>query len=258
MRLLSTLVLLLSWNAMAALTTKKVSWELDGAPYEGVLIADDKGPARPGLVMVPYWLGVTDEAVKQGELVAARGFVVLVADVYGTKNRPKNAQEAGKSAGVLKTDRAALRLRMTKALEVLLAQKNVKLDATKVGAIGFCFGGTAALELARTGAKLGGVVAFHAGLSSPTPEDASKIQGKVLALHGADDPTVPPDEVAAFETEMRAAKVDWQLVKFGGAVHSFTDPGANVPGRAMYHPVVAARAYSMMEALFSEVFAAKK
>ena len=148
MRLAATLLLLLSWNAMAALTTKKVSWELDGAPYEGVLIADDKGPARPGLVMVPNWLGVTDEAVKQGELVAARGYVVLVADVYGTKNRPKNFAEAGKSAGALKGDRAALRLRMTKALEVLLAQKSVKLDTTKVGAIGFCFGGTAALELA--------------------------------------------------------------------------------------------------------------
>lgn len=258
MRLIATLLLLLSWNAMAALTTKKVSWELDGAPYEGVLIADDKGAARPGLVMVPNWLGVTDEAVKQGELVAARGYVVLVADVYGTKNRPKNFTEAGKSAGALKGDRAALRLRMTKALEVLLAQKHPKLDTTKVGTIGFCFGGTAALELARTGAKLGAVVAFHAGLSSPTPDDAAKIQGKVLALHGADDPTVPPDEVAAFETEMRAAKVDWQLVSFGGTVHSFTDPGANMPGRAMYNPVVAARAYSMMDAMFGEVFAAKK
>lgn len=258
MRLALLALTLLTTNAMAAITTKKVSWELDNAPFEGVLVFDDKAPARPALVMVPNWLGVTDEAVKQAELVAGRGYVVLVADVYGTKSRPKNRDEAGKSAGALKNDRPALRRRTAKALEVLLAQKGVKLDPAKVGAIGFCFGGTAALELARSGAKLGAVVSFHGGLSSPTPDDAKNIVGKVLALHGADDPSVPPDEVAAFETEMRAGKVDWQLVSFGGAVHSFTDPGANMPGRAQYHPVVAARAYAMMDALFAEAFAPAK
>ena len=113
---------------------------------------------------MPNWLGVTPEAVKQGELVASRGYVVLVADVYGTKSRPTNRDEAGKAAGGLKGDRPLRRKRMAKALEVLLAQKDAKLDATKVGAIGFCFGGTAALELARAGAKLSGVVSFHGGL----------------------------------------------------------------------------------------------
>lgn len=258
MRRLLTAALLLPTFAMAATTTKTVTWDLDGAPYEGVLVFDDKAPPRPALVMVPNWLGVTPEAVKQAELVAARGYVVLVADVYGTKSRPKNRDEAGKLAGALKSDRPALRRRTAKALEVLLAQKTPKLDAAKVGAIGFCFGGTAALELARSGAKLGAVVSFHGGLSSPTPDDAKHITAKVLALHGADDPSVPPDEVAAFETEMRAGKVDWQLVSFGGAVHSFTDPNANMPGRAEYHPVVAARAYALMDALFAETFGAKK
>lgn len=245
-------------TAMAAPTTKKVAWELDGAPYEGVLVFDDKGPTRPALVMVPNWLGVTPDAVKQAELVASRGYVVLLADVYGAKSRPKNPAEAGAAAGGLKGDRPLLRKRVTKALEVLLAQKDVKLDATKVGAIGFCFGGTAALELARAGAKLSGVVSFHGGLSSPTPADAKNITGKVLALHGADDPTVPADEVAGFEAEMRAAKVDWQLVAFGNTVHSFTDPGANMPGRAQYSPVVAARAYALMDSWFAEAFSAAK
>ena len=243
---------------MSAPTTKKRSWELDGAAYEGVLVFDDKGPARPALVMVPNWLGVTPEAVKQGELVASRGYVVLVADVYGTKSRPKNRDEAGKVAGGLKGDRPQLRKRTAKALEVLLAQKDAKLDASKVGAIGFCFGGTAALELARSGAKLAGVVSFHGGLSSPAPDDAKNIMGKVLALHGADDPSVPPDEVAGFEAEMRAAKVDWQLVAFGNTVHSFTDPGANMPGRAQYSPVVAARAYALMDSWFAEAFTPAK
>ncbi|MBL8923532.1 MAG: dienelactone hydrolase family protein [Myxococcaceae bacterium] len=258
MRLLLSTALLLPGLAMASLTTKNIPWDLDGAPYEGMLVFDDKAAPRPALVMVPNWLGVTPEAVKQAELVAARGYVVLVADVYGTKSRPKNRDEAGKSAGALKSDRPALRRRVAKALEVLLAQKSPKVDASRVGAIGFCFGGTAVLELARSGAPLGAVVSFHGGLSSPTPDDAKSITAKVLVLHGADDPSVPPDEVAAFESEMRAAKVDWQLVSFGGAVHSFTDPNANVPGRASYHPVVAARAWAMMDALFAEVFATKR
>ncbi len=258
MRLLLAVLCLTASTAMSAPTTKKLAWELDGAPYEGVLVFDAKGPARPALVMVPNWLGVTPEAVKQGELVASRGYVVLVADVYGTKSRPANRDEAGKAAGGLKGDRPLLRKRMAKALEVLLAQKDAKLDATKVGAIGFCFGGTAALELARAGAKLSGVVSFHGGLSSPAPDDAKHIVGKVLALHGADDPSVPPEEVAGFEAEMRAAKVDWQLVAFGNTVHSFTDPGANMPGRAQYSPIVAARAYALMDSWFAEAFTPAK
>lgn len=258
MRLHLAVLLLTASTAMASATMKKVSWELDDAPYEGVLVLDEKGPKRPVLLMVPNWLGVTQEAVAQAELVASHGYAVLVADVYGTKSRPKNRDEAGKAAGALKGDRAQLRRRMGKALEVLMAQKHPKLDLTRVGAIGFCFGGTAALELARSGAKVAGVVSFHGGLSSPTPDDAKQIVGKVLALHGADDPSVPADEVSAFEAELRAAKVDWQLVSFGNAVHSFTDPNANTPGRAQYHPVVAKRAYALMDALFAEAFTPAK
>jgi dienelactone hydrolase len=175
--------------------------------------------------------------------------------VYGAAVRPKNFDEAGKVAGALKGDRALLRKRVGKALEVLLAQvKGAPLDEKKVGAIGFCFGGTTALELARSGANIAGVVSFHGGLSSPKPEDAKAIKARVLALHGADDPSVPPEEVKAFEDELRAAKVDWQLVAFGGTVHSFTDPDANMPGRAQYNPPVARRAFKLMNDFFDELF----
>lgn len=226
-----------------------VPYELDKTKFEGVLVYDDAATPRPGLVLVPNWLGLTEANLKQAELVAARGYVVFVADVFGTAARPKNQAEAGKAAGALKGNRALLRARMNKALQLLLSAKGVPLDVKRVGAIGFCFGGTAALELARSGAKLGGVVSFHGGLSSPTPEDARAITAKILALHGADDPSVPAEEVAAFQAEMRAAKVDWQLMAFGNAVHSYTDVDANTPGRAQYNPIVAARAYAMMDFL---------
>jgi dienelactone hydrolase len=238
---------------MAKVVTKKVPYELDKAKFEGVLIFDDEGAPKPGLVLVPNWLGITEANVKQATLVAARGYVVFVADMYGTTARPKNMEEAGKAAGALKADRPLMRQRVTKALEQLQAQKS-NLDAKKVGAIGFCFGGTAALELARSGAKLGGVVTFHAGLSSPTPADAKNITGRVLVLHGADDPYESPEEIKGFQDEMRAAKLDWQFVAFGNAVHSFTDVDANMPGQAQYNEKVAHRAYQMMDTFFAETF----
>ncbi len=248
------LLTLLSLPALAAMTQKKVPYELDKAKFEGVLVYDDAvATPRPGLVLVPNWLGINDANLKQAELVAARGYVVFVADMFGTSARPKNQEEAGKVAGALKGNRPLMRQRVNKALEVFLAQK-APFDARRLGAIGFCFGGTAALELARSGAKIGAVVSFHGGLSSPTPEDAKNITAKVLALHGADDPNVPPEEVAAFQAELRAAKVDWELVAFGNAVHSFTDVDARMPGRAEYNGVVAARAYRMMDDFFTEGF----
>lgn len=252
------LLALFSLPAAAKMTTKKIPYELDKTKFEGVLVYDDALASRPGLVLVPNWLGVTDANVKQAELVAARGYVVFVADMYGIVGRPKNQDEAAKASGLVKNNRPVMRARVNKALQMLLANKTAPVDASRVGAIGFCFGGTGALELARSGAKVSGVVSFHGGLSSPTPEDAKAIVGKVLALHGADDPFVPAAEVELFETEMRTAKVDWQLMSFGNAVHSFTDVDADMAGKAQYNPVVAGRAYAMMDAFFAELWPKSK
>lgn len=256
MRRTALLLTLVSLPSLAAVVKKPVGWSIGGARYEGVLVYDDAvRAARPGLVLVPNWLGVTPANVKQAEQLAGQRYVILVADVYGAASRPKNGEEAGKLAGGLKANRAQLRERAAKALEALLAQaKTAPLDATKVGAIGFCFGGTAALELARSGAKLGGVVSFHGGLDSPKPEDGKNIKARVLALHGADDPFESKADLEAFEDELRAAKVDWQLVKFGGAVHSFTDVDANTPGKTQYDAPVARRAYRLMDDFFAETW----
>lgn len=254
MKTVLTLAVLLSAPAMAALIQKKVGYELDKVKFEGVLISEDGGKPKPGIVLVPNWLGINEANLKQAELVASRGYTVFVADMYGITGRPKNQDEAGKAAGAVKGNRALMRARMKKALEVFLAQKSAQLDDKKVGAIGFCFGGTAALELARSGAKIQGVVSFHGGLGSPTPDDAKNITAKILALHGADDPFVPAEEVAGFEAEMRNAKIDWQLVAYGNAVHSFTDVDANMEGKAKYNAAVATRAYLAMDSFFAEAF----
>ncbi|MNQ07789.1 Dienelactone hydrolase family protein [compost metagenome] len=244
--------------AEAAVVVKPVPYEIDGEAFEGMLIYDDAVTSpRPGLLMVPSWLGVTEASANKAARAAGDKYVVFMADMYGKAIRPSNAQEAGAAAGAVRGDRALMRKRVQAAVEVLKAQAaQVALDTSKLGAIGFCFGGGAVLELARSGADLQGFVSFHGNLDTPNPADARNIKAPVLVLHGADDPSVPPEQVEGFIAEMKAAKTDWQLVSYGGAVHSFSNPQANVPGRNEYHPLVAARAFKAMNALFDEVFAA--
>lgn len=250
---LSVLVVL-PMSASAKPVQTPVPYTLDGAKYEGVLIHDDsvKTP-RPGLLLVPNWLGINEHNLEQAVRIAGDRYVVFVADVYGKDARPKDKAEAGNISGALKADRAELRKRVNKSLEVFRAQ-NAGVDATKVGGIGFCFGGTAIIELAKSGADVKGVVSFHGGLDAPV-ETKTRPKAAVLALHGADDPTVSSEDLQAFQDDLRKVGADWTLVSYGGAVHSFTDTNANVPGRTMYHPVVAARSYEAMNDFFDEHFA---
>lgn len=242
--------------AQAAVVTKPVAYEIDGEAFEGMLVYDDAVTSpRPGLVMVPNWLGVTDRAAEKAARAAGDKYVVLVADLYGKRVRPSNPDEARAAASAVRGDRALMRKRAQAAVEVLKAQtETVALDSHKLGAIGFCFGGGAVLELARSGADLNAFVSFHGNLDTPNPADARNIKAPVLVLHGASDPSVPPAQVEGFVAEMKGADADWQLVSYGGAVHSFTDPYANVPGRNEYHPAVAARAFEAMNDLLDEVF----
>ena len=147
-----------------------------------------------------------------------------------------------------------MRARAAAGLEVL---KNHKLTDTKhIAAIGYCFGGTTVLELARSGAEIAGVISFHGGLDTPAPEDARQIKAKVLALHGGDDPFVPVEHVIAFQDEMRKGGVDWQMVSYGGAVHSFTVPEAgNDPSKGMaYNEKADKRSWEAAKTFFTEIF----
>ncbi|OJH41905.1 dienelactone hydrolase family protein [Cystobacter ferrugineus] len=258
-RVLGMLAGLLALTAAAKPVRKPVVYELEGTKFEGVLVYDDsvKTP-RPGLVLVPNWLGVNEPNVKQAVTVAGKQYIVLVTDLYGQAVRPKNPDEAGKVSGVLKRDRHLMRARANKALDVLRAEgKAVGLDAKKLGAVGFCLGGTAVLEMARSGAPVAGVVSFHGGLDAPLPATEGSLTAEVLVLHGAEDPQVPPAEVKGFEEEMRKAKADWELVSYGGAVHSFTILEANTPGKVQYNAKVARRAYLAMNDFLAEVFGGK-
>ena len=232
---------------MSQITVRSVAYQLDGQSYESRLAfdADHKGP-RPGLLMAPNWMGVSAGAEEIAKSVAAKGYVVLIADLYG--------QSAGAAMMPLKNDRALLRKRMQAAFEQLQGQGEAAVDTSKLASFGFCFGGCCALELARTGAPVKAAVSFHGTLDTPNVNDAKTIKGSVLVLHGASDPLVPKEQLPAFEEEMNAAGVDWQLLSYGGAVHSFTDPHANVPGKMMYDAKTAARAFTSMHNLLDEVF----
>ncbi len=239
----------------AAIQTKTVEYKQGDTILEGFVAYDDaiKGP-RPGILVVHQWLGLTDYEKHRAEMLAQLGYVAFCADIYGKGVRPQNTQEAGAQAGKYKSDRQLLRARVNAGLEALRQQPLV--DPKRIAAIGYCFGGSTVIELARSGADVAGVVSFHGGLDSPTPADGKNIKCKVLVCHGADDPFEKPEDLAAFENEMRDAKVDWELIKYGGAVHSFTQPMAgndNSKGAA-YNEKADKRSWEAMKQFLAEIF----
>ena len=209
----------------------------------------------PGILMVPNWMGPTENSLKKAKEIEGDEYLVMMIDMYGTDVRPMNADEAGQASSVVRGDRSLMRERATKALaEFISAGTSLKLDTDRIAAIGFCFGGGVVLELGRSGADLDAIVTFHGDLMSPTLEtDAGKTKAKVLVLHGADDPYVTQSDVTVFMDAMRKTDVDWQLTQFSHTVHSFTDPTADSEG-ARYNPLSAARAFQAMHRLFEEVW----
>ena len=237
------------------ISLKALEYKDGDATLEGYLGFDDavKGK-RPGMLVIHDWMGVGPYIEKRVGQLAALGYVALAADIYGKGVRPESMEEAADLANRYKADRALMRSRARAGLKAL--QANTLADTKCLAAIGYCFGGTAVLELARDGADIAGFVSFHGGLQTPTPDDAKNIRGKVLVLHGADDPLVPPNEVLAFEEEMRKARVDWQMIVYGDAVHSFTNPAAgDDPSRgAAYNEKADKRSWEAMKSFFQEIF----
>ncbi len=246
---------LFSQNAEAKLITKTVEYLSGGQKMEGYLSYNDSFRGkRPGVLVVHEWMGLNGYAKMRANMLANLGYIAFAPDIYGKGIRPKNADEAGKLAGKYKGDRKLLRTRVNSGFNVL--KSNKLADTTKLAAIGYCFGGTTVLELARSGAPVKGVVSFHGGLDSPTPEDAKNIKGSVLALHGGDDSFVPEKDVMAFQDEMRKAKVDWEFVAYANSVHGFTNPGNgkdNSKGIA-YNAKADKRSWEDMKDFFKEIF----
>ena len=254
--LLAVMMVLIAQTAQARLVKKNVEYRQGDTLLEGYLAYDDsiKGK-RPGVLVIHEWTGINNYIKKRTDQLAALGYVAFAADIYGKGVRPSTPELAAKEAAKYRgKDRGLIRARANAGFDTLAASPLV--DTSRLAVIGYCFGGTAALELARSGANLLGTVSFHGGLDTPNPADARNIRGKVLALHGADDPHVPPEQVAAFQQEMRQAKVDWEMVYYGGAVHAFTNPDSgNDPSKGVaYNAEADRRSWEEMKLFFAEIF----
>lgn len=252
-----------SWNiaaiaeklgiAAADLAIENIIHTVDGVEYENVLLLNKRQPQATGVLSVPNYFGISQQALEIAATTVGAQHAIFVADVFGRTVRPTNPDQAMAVITALKKDRAELRKRMHAALAAFLQQTSVAVAADRIGTCGFCFGGTAALELARDGAAVRGTVSLHGALDTPAPA-TSQVKGAVLVLHGVQDPSVTREHVNGFMDEMSALKIDWQLVNYGQAGHSFTDPDANHPG-FFYHRQTAQRAAVALQAFFAEVLA---
>lgn len=241
-------------TAQAEVKEVVVDYQAGDVLCEGLHVYDDaKDGKRPAVLVIHQWTGISENEKMRAKMLAELGYNVFVADIYGKGIRPQ-PPESGKVAGMYKNDRKLYRERLKAALKVL--EENKLTDEKRVAAIGYCFGGTGALELARDGADLKGVVSFHGNLGSPTPNDAKNIKGLVLVCHGADDPYVPAAEVASFIDEMKEGKVKYELISYPGAVHSFTQKSAgddNSKGSA-YNAAADAGSWEAMKKFFAGIF----
>jgi dienelactone hydrolase len=240
--------------AAAVIETDDVDYDLDGTPLQGFLAFDAASTEpRPGVLIMHDWLGLQEYPKVRAEMLARLGYVAFAADIYGAGVRP-SPQDGAKVSGSFYGDPALVRARATAGLDQLLA--NPLVDPRRIAVIGYCFGGFVALELARAGADVAGVVPFHGVLSTPTADDAVNIRAKILVLAGGSDPVVPDEQIVEFKQDMRTApQVDWQLISYSGAQHAFTLPEANAPDHGtVYHPVAERRSWAAMRAFFDEIF----
>lgn len=253
-----TIAVLWAGQAQAAVHTEPIEYQHGDVLLEGYLAYDDATKIKqPGVLVVHEWKGLNEYAKQRAEQLALLGYVAFAVDMYGKGVRARDHEDAAKLSGIYRKDRQLMRGRIQAALDVLKQQEQV--DPERIAAIGYCFGGTTVLELARSGADVLGVVSFHGGLDTPNPGDAKQIKGKVLVLHGADDSFVTPEQLAAFEQEMQQAGVDYRLVQYPGAVHSFTVREAgNDPSTGMaYDPEADQQSWEAMKAFFQELFGSR-
>jgi dienelactone hydrolase len=239
---------------MDFMQTRDIDYRCEQANLRGYLAWNDSAEPQPGILVVHEGLGLGDFAMERARRLAGLGYVALAADMFGERRQARNLQEVATLVGGLRAEPEKLRARGRAALETLAALPQV--DARRLAAIGFCFGGSVVLELARAGADLRAVVSFHGVLATKMPAVSGKVKASVLVLTGADDPLAPPDQVADFENEMRAAAVrDWQVISYGNTLHGFTNPAADgsMLRSALYNAQADRRSWASMQSLFDEV-----
>jgi dienelactone hydrolase len=241
---------------MDFMPTRDVDYRCEDVNLRGYLAWNESAEPRPGVLVVHEGLGLGEFAMERARRLAELGYVALAADMFGERRQARNLQEVATLVGGLRAEPTRLRARGRAALETLAALPQV--DAQRLMAIGFCFGGSVVLELARAGADLKAVVSFHGVLATKMPAVTGGVMASVLVLTGADDPLAPPDQVAEFENEMRAAAVrDWQVISYGNTLHGFTNPAADgsMLRSALYNAQADRRSWASMQSLFDEVLA---
>jgi dienelactone hydrolase len=236
-----------------------IKYPMGALTAEGALIYDENvSGKRPALLVAPNWMGMTNDAMERGRLIAASRYVVFVADMYGAGTRPANFAEAADLANPLRADAIEQRKRIRAAFEAMIAegQRRTLIDERRA-AVGFCFGGGNVLELARDGADIAAAVSIHGDLKTALQARKGAVKAALLVAHGAPDPVAPKVDRDAFEAEMDAAGAKWQMVLFSGVLHAFTDQGADVPGVAAWDEPAARQTYALMHQFLADAFAAR-
>ena len=238
-----------------AVQTKTIDYADGDTPLEGYFAWDNAAPGpRPGVLIVHAWAGRSPFEEEVARKLAGLGYAGLAMDVYGKGVLGNDPEENTKLMTPFLEDRPMLQNRLQIGLQVLRDEGVV--DANKVAATGYCFGGTCVLDLARTGEEFQGAASFHVLFNKPGNTDGNAIKAKVLALHGWDDPMVPPADVTALAEELTAGGADWQIHGYGNTLHAFTNPEANAPDMgAMYQADADRRSWQAMENFLAEVFA---
>ncbi len=233
---------------------KPISYTDENQKLEGLLAVPEKpNQNKSGVLLLPAWMGIDNNAKENATELAKLGHLTFVADIYGIDKRPTSPKEAGAIAGSFKKDYKLYQKRIQLALDQLLKSG---VNPNKIAVIGYCFGGTGAIEAARSNMKVSGIVSFHGGLGRDATRTIETINPKVLILHGADDFYVPEVDIKALQDEMRTAKADWQMVYYANAVHAFThkDAGNDNSNGAAYNEKAAKRSWIAMKDFFDEIF----
>ena len=249
------LLLLVQISIHAKVKTETVEYKDGDITLKGFLAYNTDSTLKlPAVLIVHEWWGLNDYPKMRAQQLAELGYVAFAVDMYGDGKVATSNDEAGKLAGSIRGDIPKLRRRINIALDWL--KQNPHVNSHKIAAIGYCFGGTVALELARSGADIKGVVIFHGGLSTPNPTDTKDVKAKILVCTGGDDKSVPIKDITAFQNEMNDANVDWQVNVYSGAVHAFTNPksGNNPAVGVAYNEKADKRSFEAMKQFFHEIF----
>jgi dienelactone hydrolase len=242
------------------MAVERVNYQAGNTACSGTLVYDETVRVRrPLLLVAPNWLGVSEDSIKRAGMMAGRKYVALVADMYGDGKIPAGPPEAAPLANGLRADAPERRRRIGAALDALRNESDKRKigDLKRQAAVGFCFGGGNVLELARTGADLQAAICVHGDLLTPAPAKPGSIKAAVCVLHGSKDPVVPKKDRDVFEAEMEASGAKWQMLVFGGLLHSFSEAESDVPGIARYDAGAARQSYAMVDDFVTAAFMGK-